>query len=183
MLSYTSHCYLFFSDFQRPFCEYAEPEADNGVRGIPGLCEHALPSDQVSDRGQVRQRHSGRWRNYALHRCRKVKSKYYTNYIRNLNNFCWSPAAVRMRDILIRIRILGSVPYSGLRNRILLFLAVTFKTPTKKILLFFCLFLSVGTLTSVFLYVGTLTFKDSLSLRSHKTVKIMVYLICSGNGS
>jgi hypothetical protein len=33
---------------------------------------------------------------------------------------------------------------------------------------FFCLFLPVGTLTSVF--------KDNMSLESHKTVEIMVYL-------
>jgi hypothetical protein len=32
---------------------------------------------------------------------------------------------------------------------------------------FFCLFLSVGTLTSVF--------KDKISLRSHKTLEFMVY--------
>jgi hypothetical protein len=56
-----------------------------------------------------------------------------------------------------------------LRIRILLFLVVAFKIPTKiSFSNFFCLFLTVGTLTSVF--------KDNMSLSRHKTVEIMVYL-------
>ena len=86
-----------------------------------------------------------------------------------------------MRDILIRIRILGSVLWITEPDTALF--GSDFQDANKIFFKFFCLFLSVGTLTSVFLSVGTLTFKDSLSLRSHKTVKIMVYLICSGNGS
>jgi len=77
-------------------------------------------------------------------------------------------------DILLLIQILGFVRWiTDLAPdpiRILLFLAVTFKMPVNKKEFFevSCLFLTVGTLTSVF--------KDNMSLRSHKTVEIMVYL-------
>jgi hypothetical protein len=69
-------------------------------------------------------------------------------------------------DILLLIQILGFVRWiTDLAPdpiRILLFLAVTFKMPVNKKEFFevSCLFLTVGTLTSVF--------KDNMSLRSHK---------------
>jgi|LakMenEpi03Aug12_release.lakeMendotaPanAssembly.Ray.scaffolds.fasta_scaffold2877274_1 hypothetical protein len=69
---------------------------------------------------------------------------------------CQVPVVFRIRDILIRIRIL-------------LFLAVAFKMPTKYDFLKEIFFL-ICRYTNISL-------QDAMSLRSHKTVKIMVYLI------
>jgi hypothetical protein len=78
---------------------------------------------------------------------------------------------LRIRDILVRIRILGSVPLTnGSGFRILLFSSVTFKTPTKNIFFlskFLCSFLFEGIFTSFC--------KDKKSQRSHKTVEISVF--------
>jgi hypothetical protein len=75
----------------------------------------------------------------------------------------------RIRDILIRIRILGSVPMDCGLGSCSLF-SMAFKSTINKFLFqsFFCLLLTVVTFTSVF---------NEKSLKSHKTVKIKVFLL------
>ncbi len=72
-------------------------------------------------------------------------------YLRTVKISLGSKAVFQIRDILVRIRISGSVPltngsgygaYQRIRLRILLFSSVTFKTPRKNnFFSFFCLFL------------------------------------------
>jgi hypothetical protein len=78
----------------------------------------------------------------------------------------------RISDILIRIRILGSVHWITDPESDPALFDGGFQMPTKNGVLkkdLFCLFLTVGTLASVL--------KDSMSLRSHKTVEIVVVLL------
>ncbi len=88
-------------------------------------------------------------------------------------------AVLRIHDILwwIRIRIRGSMPLTngsgsrfGSGSRILLFSALTFKMPTKKLFKkkFFFILLFEGTFTSFS--------KGKKSKRSHKTVDLKVFL-------
>ncbi len=73
----------------------------------------------------------------------------------------------RIRDILIRIRILD--PCTGLWIWFFLFLAVVYKMPTK--MSFSNFFLLIASL----LLIAYCLLLDNMSLKSHKTVEIMNY--------
>jgi hypothetical protein len=73
-------------------------------------------------------------------------------------------AMLRIHDILRQIRVISFGPYTGFWIRLQLFSSVTFKMPTKNKIIYFGLFLTVGTFTPVF--------KDNKSLRSHNVVII-----------
>ncbi len=77
---------------------------------------------------------------------------------KNLTRSNWSNSILQCSGSMTFWYGSGSrAPYSRIRIRIQILLPK-----------FFCLFITVGTLTSVF--------KSNMSLRSHKTVEIMVYL-------